>query len=375
MKVLMITTSYPDFPGSHRGLFIRKLCLQLKSQGLEIQVLTPRIHSKSPCLEEDEGISIQRFRFPSGNRPLHQMESIPLLPMTIYMASGLIKALQLTARWRPHVIHGNWIIPTGLIAALAGRSFGVPVMNTARGMDLRISERQPLRSLFDLTVRLSDMVTVVSPSMRERRILSNAAVTPTGVDEVFFGIRPGRDTLNVVFTRSLEPVYNAETLIRSIPLVTRCIPEARFIIAGTGSQEPFLKGLAREIGADASTTFLGHVPPEKIPSLMERASVFVSPAVADGTSIALLESIAAGLTPVVSDIEANRSLVQEGKDGFLFEPRDAKGLAMKIIAALSCSIPAELLENRRKEYWGRVSWTTVAGGFMARYKELSRSNP
>ncbi|MCU0577362.1 MAG: glycosyltransferase, partial [Desulfobacterota bacterium] len=128
MKVLLVTTSYPDFPGSNRGIFIR---------------LTPRIHAQSPLFEDDDGIMVHRFRFPSGNRPLNQMESIPVYPMAVYMLSGLTRALLLTARWRPHVIHGNWIVPTGLIAAFAGRVFRVPVLNTARGMDLRISERQP----------------------------------------------------------------------------------------------------------------------------------------------------------------------------------------------------------------------------------------
>ena len=36
MKVLLITTSYPDIQGSQRGIFIRKLCLELIKNGLEV---------------------------------------------------------------------------------------------------------------------------------------------------------------------------------------------------------------------------------------------------------------------------------------------------------------------------------------------------
>ena len=68
---------------------------------------------------------------------------------------------------------------------------------------------------------------------------------------------------------------------------------------------------------------------DQIPALMKQASVYVSSAVADGTSPALLEAIAARLTPVVTDIDANRPLVREGEDGFLFNPRDAKILPGK----------------------------------------------
>jgi len=368
----MVTNSYPDFPGSHRGLFIRKLCLHLNKQGVEIKVLTPRIHSKSPFLENDEGITIHRFRFPSGNRPLNQFESIPVLPMAIYMITGLASALQLAARWKPHVIHGNWILPTGLIAALAGRFFRIPVLNTARGMDMRISERQPLRALFGLAVRLSNLVTVVSPSMMVRTCLEHASITPTGVDDAFFEVHPGRITKTILYTRSLERIYDAETLIKAMPIIRERVPEVRLIIAGSGSQEDFLGTLVRDTGMRDCITFLGLVPSEKIPALMEQSSVFVSPALSDGTSIALMEAIAAGLTPVATDIDANRPMIRHGIDGLLFEPGNEKDLAHKIISALSGAIATDNLDNRRKEFMSRVSWSSVAGDFISLYKGLSQ---
>jgi len=372
MRVLMVTNSYPDFPGSHRGLFIRKLCLHMNKQGVEIKVLTPRIHSRSPFTEHDEGITIHRFRFPSGNRPLNQLESIPVLPMAVYMITGLAGALQLAAQWKPHVIHGNWILPTGLIAALAGRFLRIPVLNTARGMDVRISERQPLRALFGLAVRLSDMATVVSSSMRTRTCLEHASITPTGVDDAFFDVHRGRITKTILYTRSLERVYDAETLIRAMPIVRERVPEGRLIIAGSGSQEVFLRTLARNTGPGDSITFLGLVPSDHIPALMEQASVFVSPALSDGTSIALMEAIAAGLIPVVTDIDANRPLIRNGMDGLLFEPGNEKDLAEKIITAFSGAIPPGTLDIKRKEYRSRVSWRSVAGDFISLYKGFSQ---
>ena len=41
MKVLMITTSYPDHPGSQRGIFIRELCLELRKTGWGSQYSHP----------------------------------------------------------------------------------------------------------------------------------------------------------------------------------------------------------------------------------------------------------------------------------------------------------------------------------------------
>lgn len=374
MKVLLVTTSYPDFPGSQRGIFIRKLCLELLKNGLDVLVLTPRILSQSTYFEDDSGIKVYRFWFPSNNKQLNQMDSVPMIPMAIYMVSALFKALHLIVKYKPDVIHGNWIVPTGLIAAIAGRILRVPVLNTAHGMDLRISERQPIRALFDLAVKLSNKTIVVSPSMKSRKSLQNAEVIPMGVDEAFFQLNPKRNTKTVVFTRSLEAVYDVETLILSIPSVIKTIPDARFIIAGSGSQEARLKDLAQELGASDNIHFLGLVPSDQIPGLMEQASVYVSPAIADGTSPALLEAIAAGLIPVVSDIDANRPLVREGEDGFLFKPRDAENLAGKLIQALSGAIPISALEKKSRDMRGSISWGTIAKEFIANYNQLTMEN-
>jgi glycosyltransferase involved in cell wall biosynthesis len=235
---------------------------------------------------------------------------------------------------------------------------------------LRISERQPIRALFDLAVRLSGKTVIVSPSMKTRKVLQDSEIIPMGVDEVFFEIHPDRGARTIVYTRSLEPVYDTETLVRSVPIVIRSVPDARIIIAGSGSQQDRLKALAREIGADPHIQFLGHVPAEGIPALMKNASVYVSTAVADGTSPALLEAIAAGLTPVVTDIEANRSLVSDGQDGFLFSSRDAENLAGKIIEALSGAIPASVLDEKSEAMRSSISWSSIARGFIHFYQQL-----
>ncbi|MGO9145155.1 MAG: glycosyltransferase [Desulfomonilia bacterium] len=370
MKVLLVTTSYPDFSGSQRGIFIRQLCLELIKNELEVVVLTPKILKESAYFEEDGGIKVYRFWFPSSNKQLNQMGSIPVIPMAIYMVSGLIKTLRLISKHKPDVIHGNWIVPTGLIAAIAGRLTHIPVINTAHGLDLRISEKQPIRALFDLAVKLSGKTIVVSSSMRSRKILKDSEIIPMGVDELFFHIMPDRSSKTVVYTRSLEPVYDVETLIRSVPLVMKEIPDARFVIAGTGSQETYLKTLAHEIGVSESIAFLGHVLSDQIPALMKQASVYVSSAVADGTSPALLEAIAARLTPVVTDIDANRSLVSDGKDGYLFSPRDAEDLAGKIIKALSSTIHISVLDGKSQVMKSSISWSLIARGFINSYHQL-----
>jgi glycosyltransferase involved in cell wall biosynthesis len=214
-------------------------------------------------------------------------------------------------------------------------------------MDLRVSEKGPVRLLFKLAVRLSDRVTVVSRVMRERAELRDAELVTSGVDPLFFEISPRYDSRTILHIRSLEPVYDVQTVIRAAQKVIERLPGSRFIIAGTGSQEAFLKALSAELGAEKHVDFTGPVSNMEIAELMKRSSVYVSAATADGTSIALLEAMAAGMIPVVTDIPENRAFITHGADGYLFRPQDPADLADNIIEAMGMSLPEGVLSEKR----------------------------
>ncbi|HQP32431.1 MAG TPA: glycosyltransferase, partial [Deltaproteobacteria bacterium] len=187
---------------------------------------------------------------------------------------------------------------------------------------------------------------------------------------VFFDIQPDNASKTVLFTRSLEPVYDAATLIRSALLVLEKAAEARFIIAGSGTQGEQLRSLAHDLGVADRVTFLGHVPHGDIPGLTSRSRVFVSTALADGTSIALLETMAAGLVPVATDIGANRALISHGRDGYLFRPGDEQDLAAHILKALSGEISARVLLQKKASLKEKIPWSIIADRFIRSYNQL-----
>jgi glycosyltransferase involved in cell wall biosynthesis len=374
MKVLLVTTSYPDDPGSTRGIFIQRLARELAGLGVEVTVLTPQVFPHSPLFEEEPGIRVRRFRYPSGGTPLNQLGRIPVLPMCVYLVSGFVQAVRLILKERPDVVHGNWIVPAGLIAALAGLVTGTPVVNSARGMDVRVSERGPVRLLFDLAVKLSSRVTVVSGDMWTRPCLGQAEVITSGADAAFFDVSARPGTNAVLHVRALEAVYDPLTLIRAIPAVAARVPDVRFTLAGTGSLEGRVRTLTSELGVEGRIDFTGVVPNREVAGLMAASSVYVSASTADGTSIALLEAIAAGLVPVVTDIGPNRIYVTHGVDGYLFRPGDAGDLGDKLTQALTRGIPREILEKKKSDFREKVSWRSVANRFVSVYKEVVSSS-
>ncbi len=360
----MISNGYPDYPGSYRGIFIKKLCLALKNEGIEIIVLCPKVFKESRKFEIDEDIPVHRFWYPSRGKPLGQSGKIPVFAMSVYMLTGLFAALRLIIKEKPDIIHGNWIVPTGLIAAFAGKLTGRHVINSVRGMDYRIGQKSLIKPLFNLSAFLSDGITVVSENMKSNMALSCAEVISSGIDERFFEVNPDNNSKTVISTRSLEPVYDVETLIKAVPLVIQEEPDASFIIVGEGSQKKYLQNLADELGFTRNIIFTGMLDNSEIPSYMEKAKVYVSTSLADGTSVSLLEALAAGLVPVVSDIDANRTFVHD--DG-LFKRGDARNLANAIVNALKSSdstdISSKIDEN--------VSWPAIARKYIKQYNQIA----
>lgn len=364
VKILMVTNGYPDYPGSYRGIFIKKLCLALKKQGLDIVVLCPRVFKRSPFFEMDEGIPIHRFWYPSGEKPLGQSGRVPKFAMVFYMITGFFAALRLIIKEKPDILHGNWIVPTGLIAAATGKLTGRPVINSVRGMDYRIAENRLIKPLFKLAAWLSDIITVVSESMKSNKALAGAEVISSGVDDRFFEINSAPDSKTVISTRSLEPIYDVETLIRAVPFVIERESGAKFIIIGGGSLDGHLQNLAAELGVSDSITFTGRIDNSEIPSYMEKSKIYVSTSLADGTSVSLLEALAAGLIPVVTDIDANKPFVKERN---LFKKGDFKELSNAIIKALERSRTLDSDRNIDEN----VSWPTIAQKYLHLYKQLA----
>ncbi|MFO7996561.1 MAG: glycosyltransferase family 4 protein, partial [Dehalococcoidia bacterium] len=151
----------------------------------------------------------------------------------------------------------------------------------------------------------------------------------------------------VISTRALAPIYDVETLVKAIPLVLAETPQAQFVIAGTGRQQGYLEELARDLAVSNNTKFIGWVPRAGLPGYLSSADIYVSSSLSDGASNSLLEAMACGLAPVVTDIPANRPWVKEGENGFLFPPRDCEALASSIVALLK--------DRQMREDFGRRS--------------------
>ena len=104
--------------------------------------------------------------------------------------------------------------------------------------------------------------------------------------------------------------------------------DARLTVAGSGPDGDGLKRRLEKAGVSDRTAFAGTVPLEGMNDLFRAADVFVFPSRFEGCGFAVLEAMAAGCAPVVSDIRGSlRVIVDGGSCGALARVGDPRSFA------------------------------------------------
>jgi glycosyltransferase involved in cell wall biosynthesis len=112
-------------------------------------------------------------------------------------------------------------------------------------------------------------------------------------------------------------LYRHEVLLDALRLLADRRIDFVCDLYGDGPERAQLELRARDNVLADRVRFHGTVPPHEVELALATADLYVSVAESDGASLALLEALALGPTPVLSDIPANRAWVRDGVNGTL----------------------------------------------------------
>jgi glycosyltransferase involved in cell wall biosynthesis len=102
------------------------------------------------------------------------------------------------------------------------------------------------------------------------------------------------------------------------------LPGVAFAFAGEGPERGRLEALASELGVADRVAFLGRR--DDVPALLAACDVFALPSLYEGSSLAVLEAMAARRAVVSSAIGGTDELIEDGRGGLLVPPGNAEGL-------------------------------------------------
>lgn len=121
-------------------------------------------------------------------------------------------------------------------------------------------------------------------------------------------------------------------LLQAASIVLQEIPSIRFVIVGEGELEEELRSTAEELGIEHAILFTGSR--QDVEALLHAADLFVSSSLWEGLPTVILESMAAKLPVVATDVSGTRELVQDRDTGILVSPGNSQALARAIAGVL-----------------------------------------
>ena len=179
--------------------------------------------------------------------------------------------------------------------------------------------------------RFCDRVVCNSQAAAER--LSRAGlradklvIIPNGIpDALFAEVSPAlprsEDVMRIgCIGRMNNPVKNHPLFLRAAARVAASFPAVQFLLVGDGPLRPDLEGLADRLGLRHRVEFLGER--DDIPSVLAALDISVVTSSSESLSNVILESMAAGVSVIATDVGGNRELVRHGETGLLISPSE-----------------------------------------------------
>lgn len=307
-------------------------------------------------LEDAPGVEPLAERAAALAVPVRRVKPMPLGLTGARRVPALARLLR---RERPDVFHAHMSSPVackwGLAAAVLAR---VPaVLGTVQVGEYEPPDRSAYRQLRALA-RGVDRYLAVSRDIADELVerlgwpAAKVEVSYNAVDVARFeveapaGLREelGGEERSLVLTPArLDAQKGHRVLFEAIAQV----PGALFLLAGEGPEREALEALAEELGIDGRVRFLGRR--EDVPQLLATCDVFALPSLYEGSSLAVLEAMAARIPVVSSAIGGTDELIEDGRGGLLVPPGDSEALAAALRRVLGDEELRRSLATRARE--------------------------
>ena len=339
----------------------------LRKQGLDIHV---GYSTPGPLKAEFRALGVPLYPLPRASR-----------------VDGLLflRMLSLTRRLRPDVVHTH-LFKSNFHGRAAARLAGAPVVvSTLHSADPWAAN--PLAGrLYGLTACFADRLIAVSETVRAYHLVHTgvpAAKVVTIVNGVALErfdniqgyrerVRAGMDIpaaapLLGVIGRLVADKGQADFL-RGAARLRAQVPEARFLIVGSGPQKEALRALANDLGLGDVVFFGGFR--QDIPAVLAALDVLVIPSLREGLPLTLLEAMAAG-TPVVATDAGGMAEVLAKGGGLVVPPGDVDALVEACLRLLaSPELRARMGAAGRAIVARQYSLTRMVERLMTLYREL-----
>jgi glycosyltransferase involved in cell wall biosynthesis len=322
-----------------------RLAIAQKRLGHQVHVICVRELGPGAGLLVGEGVPVHLSHFRAR-----------LDPGSLWRLGRLLHSLEAnvvqTHNYRPNV--------SGTVAA---KLVGIPAIFSTIGTVNRWDTRRQF--WMDRFLSLcKDGIICVSREVRDR-YFEKMRWNPERYHVVHNGIDPGishsvgkarhlyeryrlnEDDVHIVSIARLVKIKDHATLLRAHARVVAQKKDARLLLLGDGPLREILQQEVERLSLDDHVRFLGHQT--NVAEWLSIADASVLCTHVEGFSLTVLESMAAGVPTIATDVGGNREAIEEGVTGFLTPPGDEDAVAEKLLRILNNPARGREIGERARE--------------------------
>lgn len=387
----MTTSTYPRWCRDAEPRFVHELARRLTGR-FRVVVLCP--HAQGAATREDiDGVTVVRYRYaPARLETLVNGGGIAenlkryrwkwlLVPGFLLMQ--WLELIRITWQYKPAVVQVHWIIPQGLVAAMARpfmRSTALAV--TSHGADLYAFRGALMQRIKQWVLRQAAATTVVSHSMLAPLDAlgvprTRISVLPMGVDlrgQFVPGDQCERNDCELLFVGRLVEKKGLSELISALPLILSERPDVYLTIVGAGPVEHEARARAESLGVAQRIRFVGAVPQTDLPAYYRRAAMLVAPFIRagsgdqEGLGLVVAEALGCECPVVVGDVPSMQDFKLTPVDAR--NPRKLSAAILEVIK-LSPNGRALIAREQRERCLAGFDWFVAASRYEQLFSELA----
>lgn len=330
IRILYLTTT-SKVSGAEKIMY--ELSKRINKERFEIMVCTIKDDLKEGLLEKSRDIGIKAATLGVENK------------WKFYKSFQLFKIIK---EFNPHILQ-SFLFFDNILARVFGKITGLPVIIS--GLRNVEPERSSFRNFFDkLTFPFADLV-ISNTESGKKFLTQKFKLDSKKIKVIYNGIEIdsegplfrkkeflldtgllGNEKI-VGFVGRLEKQKGVQYLIEAMRIINKHDLSIYALIIGDGREKDKLEKYAQSF--DCRVIFLGWK--YNIFQYLKYFDLFILPSLREGMPNVVLEAMGQGIPVIATNVGGNKELIEDGKTGFLLEPKNSEQLAKKILEILNFS--------------------------------------
>ena len=365
MRVLVINYEYAPLGGG-ASQQTKGICEGISEKGYYLDIVT--MHYKGlPRITRKNNMTIYRvsaFRKHAGTSDTFEM--------FFYLVSAYAKCRQLIKKNKYDFVHAHFILPTGVLALLLKKQYGLRYLVSTHGSDVpgynpdRFKLQHRLYSpIWKSIVKNAEFIASPSEFFKDMILkiykADNIKVVGNGI--YFKEIKQKKKEKIIIYTGRHFRRKGIQYLIRACSNLPK---DWKLVITGEGNYTGQLKDLAKK--TDANIEFPGWISREELTDLYRKSSILVLPSNEESFGLVIAEAMMHGNAVITTRGTACEE-VAKGY-GILVDKESAAQIRKALYSLIENPGKLKHYQNLAVKRAKEFSWPYIVNNYLEIYKKM-----